>query len=110
MQAMMIGKFLKIIFHRNIYKYLENPRNTWIFFQCECSQDRERGVIMKKECRVKLLYNFDVRCPCCNRKLMIVNLVNYNKPKVRLLRKTELGQHSTETRCPICKSFVAVDV
>lgn len=46
---------------------------------------------------------------CCNKKLMILNLSNYNKPHVSILEREELGLHNTETRCPICKSFVAVD-
>lgn len=58
----------------------------------------------------KKLFQFDIRCPCCKRKLMILNLSNYIVPDVRLLKKDELGEHNTETRCPICKSFVAVDV
>lgn len=58
----------------------------------------------------KCLYKFDVRCPCCNRKLMIFNLSEQAKPQVSLLNKNALGEHSTETRCYICKSFVAVDI
>lgn len=58
----------------------------------------------------KALYQFDIRCPCCKRKLMILNLSNYNKPQVSVLGREELGLHNTETRCPVCKSFVAVDV
>ena len=58
----------------------------------------------------KTLYSFDIRCPCCNRKLMILNLSNHTKPQVSLLTKRDLGEHNTETRCYICKSFVAVDI
>lgn len=57
----------------------------------------------------KTLFKFDIRCPSCNRKLMILNLSNFNRPQVRVLERGELGIHNTETRCPICKSFVAVD-
>lgn len=41
---------------------------------------------------------------------MILNLSNYNIPQVSLLQREELGVHNTETRCHICKSFVAVDI
>ncbi len=58
----------------------------------------------------KTLFKFDIRCPSCNRKLMILNLSNFNRPQVRVLERGELGIHNTETRCPICKSFVAVDM
>lgn len=58
----------------------------------------------------KILYQFDIRCPRCKRKLMILNLSNYCEPCVRLLQKSELGKYNTETRCPMCKSFVAVDI
>lgn len=58
----------------------------------------------------KILYQFDIRCPCCNRKLMVLNLSNYEKPKVCVLQKNDLGVHNTETRCHICKSFVAIDI
>ena len=66
------------------------------------------------ECLVKteekILYQFDIRCPCCNRKLMVLNLSNYKKPIVHILKKENLGVHNTETRCYICKSFVAIDI
>lgn len=58
----------------------------------------------------KTLFKFDIRCPSCNRKLMILNLSNFNRPQVRVLERGKLGIHNTETRCPICKSFVAVDM
>lgn len=58
----------------------------------------------------KTLFKFDIRCPSCNRKLMILNLSNFNRPQVSVLERGELGIHNTETRCPICKSFVAVDM
>lgn len=58
----------------------------------------------------KTLFKFDIRCPSCNRKLMILNLSNFNRPQVRVLERGELGIHNTETRCPIYKSFVAVDM
>lgn len=58
----------------------------------------------------KNLFRFDIKCPCCNRKLMILNLSDFNKPQVSILERGKLGFHYTETRCPICKSFVAVDV
>lgn len=67
----------------------------------------EKIVVKVKE---KNLFKFDIRCPCCNRKLMILNLSNFNIPQVRVLEQEELGLHNTETRCPVCKSFVAVDV
>lgn len=67
----------------------------------------EKIVVKVKE---KTLFKFDIRCPSCNRKLMILNLSDFNKPQVRILERGELGLHNTETRCPICKSFVAVDV
>ncbi len=60
--------------------------------------------------REKALHKFDIRCPSCNRKLMILNLSDFNIPQVSVLEQEELGLHNTETRCPICKSFVAVDV
>lgn len=58
----------------------------------------------------KITYQFDIRCPCCNRKLMTINLLQYKIPNVSIFSKDESGTHNTETRCPICKSFVAVDV
>lgn len=58
----------------------------------------------------KLPYSFDVRCPCCNRKLMILNFSQNVEPCESVLSKSDLGEHSTETRCYICKSFVAVDI
>lgn len=58
----------------------------------------------------KTLFKFDIRCPSCNRKLMILNLSNFNRPQVSVLERGGLGLHNTETRCPICKSFVAVDM
>ncbi len=58
----------------------------------------------------KIFYQFDVRCPCCKRKLMTLNLSQYKKPIVSMFTKEDRGIHNTETRCPICKSFVAVDV
>lgn len=67
----------------------------------------EKIVVKVKE---KTLFKFDIRCPSCNRKLMILNLSDFNKPQVSMLERGELGLHNTETRCPICKSFVAVDV
>ena len=60
--------------------------------------------------KAKILYQFDVRCPCCNRKLMVLNLSNYKRPSVHVLKKDDLGLHNTETRCHICKSFVAIDI
>ena len=60
--------------------------------------------------RKNYLYRIDIRCPCCRRKLMILNLPEFNVPKVSVLERNELGVHGTETRCPICKSFVAIDV
>lgn len=39
----------------------------------------------------KYLYKFDIKCPCCKRKLMILNLSNYNKPQVSVLGGGELG-------------------
>ena len=37
-------------------------------------------------------------------------LSQYRKPVVSIFSKDDSGIHNTETRCPICKSFVAVDV
>ena len=62
------------------------------------------------EVNEKTLFKFDIRCPSCNRKLMILNLSDFNIPQVSVLEQEELGIHNTETRCPISKSFVAVDV
>ena len=58
----------------------------------------------------KPLYQFDIRCPCCSRKLMILNLSDFNKPQVSLLERGEFGLHDTEIKCHICKSFVAIDI
>lgn len=55
-------------------------------------------------------FHFDIRCPCCQKRLMTINLSQYKKPIVSMLTKENRGVHNTETRCPICKSFVAVDV
>ncbi len=58
----------------------------------------------------KKLHQFDIRCPCCKRKLMTINLSKYKKPTVSIFTKDNAGIHNTETRCPVCKSFVAIDV
>lgn len=55
-------------------------------------------------------FHFDIRCPCCQKRLMTINLSQYKKPLVSMFTKKDSGVHNTETRCPICKSFVAVDV
>lgn len=68
------------------------------------------GVNLLIKTKGRFLYQFDIRCPCCNRKLMVLNLSNYKKPSVCILEKDELGVHNTETRCHICKSFVAIDI
>lgn len=41
---------------------------------------------------------------------MVLNLSNYQKPKVIVLGKNDFGVHNTETRCHICKSFVAIGI
>lgn len=58
----------------------------------------------------KILYQFDVRCPCCKRKLMTLNLLKHRKPTVSIFTKDAAGIHKTETRCYICKSYVGVDI
>lgn len=45
----------------------------------------------------KTLFKFDIRCPSCNRKLMILNLSDFNRPQVSVLEREELGVHNTET-------------
>lgn len=40
---------------------------------------------------------------------MMVNSLNYDKPKVFIMERKDLGLYYTETRCYICKSFVAID-
>ena len=57
----------------------------------------------------KCLYKYDVRCPNCKRKLMILNLPTCNVPQISILERNDLGYHYAETRCHICKTFVAVD-
>lgn len=56
------------------------------------------------------LYQFEIKCPCCKRKLMIVNLSQHEKPTVSIFTKSNAGVHNTETRCHVCKTFVAVDL
>ena len=56
------------------------------------------------------LHSFEIRCPNCNRKLMVLNLSFSEKPNVLALEKNDLGTHNTEKRCYFCKSFVAVDI
>ena len=80
---------------------------TWIFFLGKKGTEKVENMI---NARSRFVYRFDIRCPSCNRKLMILNLSNFKKPQVSVLKRGELGMHNTETRCPICKSFVAVDV
>lgn len=58
----------------------------------------------------KTLYQFDIRCPCCKRKLMIINLSQNRKPIVSLFTKGTARIYKTETRCHICKSYVGVDI
>ncbi len=56
------------------------------------------------------ILSFDIRCPCCNRKLMVLNISKYSNVKVMLFSKKTSGMHIAETRCYICKSYVAVDI
>lgn len=56
------------------------------------------------------LYKFDIKCPCCKRRLMTVNLSQYEKPIVSIFAKSSAGIHNTETRCHVCKTFVAIDL
>ena len=58
----------------------------------------------------KILYQFDIKCPCCRKRLMTINLSQYRKPVVSIFSKDDSGIHNTETRCHICKSFVAIDI
>lgn len=44
----------------------------------------------------KYLYKFDIRCPCCKRKLMILNLSNYNKSQVSVLGGVENWGYITQ--------------
>jgi hypothetical protein len=60
--------------------------------------------------KINNLYNFDIKCPCCKRKLMTINLSQYEKPTVSIFTKSNAGIHNTETRCHVCKTFVAVDL
>lgn len=95
-----------------IYKIYENPSQKLGFsfgirVYTIVHNGRCKLLIKTKE---KILYQFDIRCPCCNRKLMVLNLSNYEKPKVCVLQKNDLGVHNTETKCHICKSFVAIDI
>ena len=45
------------------------------------------------------LHSFEIRCPNCNRKLMVLNLSFSEKPNVLALEKNDLGTHNTEKRC-----------
>lgn len=60
--------------------------------------------------KLKQVYQFDVRCPCCKRKLMRINLSTLKKLKVSLFKQEDSEVHNTETRCHICKSYVAIDI
>lgn len=62
------------------------------------------------ETSIQSSYQYDVRCPNCNRKLMVFNISKDCEVKVNLFNVSESGTHTTETRCYICKSFVAVDI
>lgn len=55
-------------------------------------------------------YQYEVRCPNCNRKLMVFNISKDCEVNVNLFNVSESGTHTTETRCHICKSFVAIDI
>lgn len=95
-----------------IYKIYENPSQKLGFsfgirVYTIVHNGRCKLLIKTKE---KILYQFDIRCPCCSRKLMILNLSDFNKPQVSLLERGEFGLHDTEIKCHICKSFVAIDI
>lgn len=60
--------------------------------------------------RTQSSYQYDVRCPNCRRKLMVFNISKDCEVKVNLFNISESGTHTTETRCHICKSFVAIDI
>lgn len=62
------------------------------------------------EFQTEYKFHFDIKCPCRQKRLMTINLSQYKKPIVSMFTKEDSGVHNTETRCPICKSFVAVDV
>lgn len=85
--------------------------NSDFFIERMCTivytQERENVVVNVKE---KSLYQFDIRCPCCKRKLMTINLSQYKKPTVSIFSKDSAGIHNTETRCYVCKSYVGVDI
>lgn len=72
-----------------------------------CTYERRMLVVDTKE---KILYQFDIKCPCCRKRLMTINLSQYKKPIVSIFSKDDSGIHNTETRCSICKSFVVIDV
>lgn len=55
-------------------------------------------------------YKVDIKCPCCKKKLMIINLPTINKLKVVQFFSGESGQHNTEIKCHMCKSYVAIDI
>lgn len=70
----------------------------------------KRGILfLVKKYRCNL-HSFEIRCPNCNRKLMVFNLSDFEEANVVTLEKNDLGKHNTETRCFCCKSFVAVDI
>lgn len=79
-------------------------------FVCTNKYTQTKGANKVINVRKKPLFQFDIRCPCRNRKLMILNLSDFNKPQVSLLERDEFGLHNTEIKCHICKAFVAVDV
>lgn len=78
-------------------------------YMCTCVYTHERWMFVV-DTKEKILYQFNIKCPCCRKRLMTINLSQYRKPVVSIFSKDDSGIHNTETRCPICKSFVAVDV
>ena len=59
---------------------------------------------------LKSTYKVDIRCPCCKKKLMIINLPTIKKLKVAQFCQEESGKHNIEIKCHMCKSYVAIDI
>ena len=49
----------------------------------------------------------DIRCPCCNKKLMCVRLDNKTSLAVVVINNpSQQNDYTIATRCHVCKSYV----
>lgn len=53
-----------------------------------------------------MAFLFEIRCPCCTKKLMCVRVDNTSLPNVSIADSTHQLDYDLVTRCPSCKSYV----